>query len=168
MAYSDDLKDPRWQRKRLERLQLAAWCCEDCDSDAKTLHVHHKFYRRGAKPWEYEDHELLVLCEDCHADRHHSQARITEWLGELRVQELQRVLGYVVTLGLFLGREELEPVKLNGRMQEIGATDALSGYLNQTDEVEILLRHAQAGEDGKLSIESIHAIVAELQRRAAA
>lgn len=37
----------------------------------KGLNVHHKYYIRGKKPWEYPDDEALVtLCEDCHKKRH--------------------------------------------------------------------------------------------------
>lgn len=68
MSYSDLLKDPRWQRKRLEVLGERDWQCQCCNSKEKTLHVHHKHYRRGAMPWEYEPGELLVLCEQCHEE----------------------------------------------------------------------------------------------------
>jgi len=65
-AYSELLKDPRWQRKRLEILSAADFTCEDCGDKEKTLHVHHKIYKRGAKPWEYQDYDLQCLCADCH------------------------------------------------------------------------------------------------------
>jgi len=29
-TYAEKLKDPRWQKKRLERLDLAEWECEIC------------------------------------------------------------------------------------------------------------------------------------------
>jgi hypothetical protein len=70
LEYRLQLKDPRWQRRRLERLQLAHFACEECASTKKTLHVHHKKYRTGAPPWDYVDSELEVLCEDCHEARH--------------------------------------------------------------------------------------------------
>lgn len=33
-----------------------------------TLHVHHKYYEPGKKPWEYPDEALITLCESCHSD----------------------------------------------------------------------------------------------------
>ena len=39
------------------------------------LNVHHSYYIRGKKPWEYPDDALVTLCEDCHKKRHTS-ARI--------------------------------------------------------------------------------------------
>lgn len=66
MAYSDRLKDPRWQKKRLEILNRAGFMCENCGAKNKTLHVHHGYYERGLDPWEYADDTLWCLCEECH------------------------------------------------------------------------------------------------------
>ena len=65
-SYADKLKDPRWQKKRLEILDKNDWCCQRCFDSELTLHVHHKAYIKGRSPWEYEDSELTVLCESCH------------------------------------------------------------------------------------------------------
>lgn len=64
--YSELLKDPRWQRKRLEILQRDNWTCRQCGSTEDTLHVHHHYYEKGKKPWEYDDRILITLCEGCH------------------------------------------------------------------------------------------------------
>jgi len=40
----------------------------DCESTVKTLHVHHKYYRRGLEPWEYPSSALITLCLDCHKE----------------------------------------------------------------------------------------------------
>lgn len=68
--YSEKLKDPRWQKKRLEVLQLRGWACEVCKHTTKTLHVHHSIYLKGKDPWEYEENYLRVLCDECHAEEH--------------------------------------------------------------------------------------------------
>lgn len=69
-SYLEKLKDPRWQRKRLESLDLADWTCECCGDKSSTLHVHHKQYLKGREPWEYENDQLEVLCETCHSEEH--------------------------------------------------------------------------------------------------
>lgn len=69
-TYSELLKDPRWQRKRLEVMQAANFACEKCECKTVTLHVHHTVYRRGLMPWEYQRSELCCLCKDCHAATH--------------------------------------------------------------------------------------------------
>lgn len=66
MAYVDDLRHPKWQRKRLEILQAADWKCSSCESEDRTLHVHHRRYIKTRKPWEYDDTDLISLCEECH------------------------------------------------------------------------------------------------------
>jgi hypothetical protein len=70
MTYLAKLKDPRWQKKRLECFQAAGWKCERCHSGTKPLNAHHRQYRPGREPWEYELGELVCLCEDCHAREH--------------------------------------------------------------------------------------------------
>lgn len=67
-SYSEKLKDPRWQKKRLETLQRHEWTCQSCGSQDKTLHVHHNEYNSGKEPWEYEDQYLTTLCENCHQE----------------------------------------------------------------------------------------------------
>lgn len=65
-SYSEKLKDPRWQKKRLEILQRDEWKCVSCGASDKTLHVHHKSYKVGRDPWEYSNSWLATLCEECH------------------------------------------------------------------------------------------------------
>jgi len=63
-SYSEKLKDPRWQRKRLEIMQRDKFACKNCGIDTKTLNVHHLEYR--GEPWECPNLLLITLCEDCH------------------------------------------------------------------------------------------------------
>jgi hypothetical protein len=64
--YSELLKSPKWQRKRLEILERDNFKCVNCGSEDNTLHVHHHYYESGKKPWEYPDRVLITLCEGCH------------------------------------------------------------------------------------------------------
>lgn len=66
-SYSEKLRDPRWQRKRLEVMDRDRFRCRRCECSSKTLNVHHLIYRKGAEPWDYPSDHLLTLCEECHA-----------------------------------------------------------------------------------------------------
>ena len=70
-SYSEKLRDPRWQKKRLEVLQSAQWQCEICSNGESPLQVHHKEYFSGRDIWDYDRSQLACLCSDCH-DAHHS------------------------------------------------------------------------------------------------
>lgn len=83
-AYWQLLKDPRWQKLRLKKLESAEWTCQGCYATENTLAVHHKRYVKGRNPWEYEDHELVVLCENCHSAEHEAKELRSELIARLR------------------------------------------------------------------------------------
>ena len=66
MNYAEKLKDPRWQKKRLEILQRDEFTCQCCKQNDKTLHVHHKSYVYGKEPWDYNDNNFITYCYECH------------------------------------------------------------------------------------------------------
>lgn len=70
MTYSEQLRDPRWQRKRLKTFERDAWRCTQCGDDEHELHVHHLQYINGKLPWEYEDDDLETRCHSCHRNFH--------------------------------------------------------------------------------------------------
>jgi|DEB0MinimDraft_6_1074348.scaffolds.fasta_scaffold02477_3 hypothetical protein len=91
MNYKEKLKDPRWQKKRLEILNRDEFTCVCCGDDESTLHVHHLSY--NGDPWETERNQLETLCEACHEYRTESDRLIakaikaisTHHLGQLEV-----------------------------------------------------------------------------------
>lgn len=69
-TYYEKLKDPRWQKLRLEVMQHSHFCCDICGDNEATLNIHHKEYFKGHEPWEYEVGQLACVCENCHKDEH--------------------------------------------------------------------------------------------------
>lgn len=69
-AYSDQYKDPRWQKKRLEIMERDGFACRHCDSKTETLNVHHAYYKKGFCIWEYHESTMITLCEGCHKRWH--------------------------------------------------------------------------------------------------
>lgn len=66
-SYCELLRDPRWQRKRLEILQRDNFTCVKCGDFHSNLQVHHKYYKKGKLPWDYANSVLITMCENCHA-----------------------------------------------------------------------------------------------------
>jgi hypothetical protein len=72
--YRKLLRHPKWQKMKT-RVQIRAdYKCEhpDCDyilDENNHLNVHHTYYEKGKKPWEYPIDSLQCLCE-----RHHKEA----------------------------------------------------------------------------------------------
>lgn len=79
-TYWQLLKRPEWQKKRLQMLEAANWECSSCGETAKTLHVHHRIYIKGRKPWEYDETQLVVLCDGCHEEAHNVGDELKELL----------------------------------------------------------------------------------------
>jgi 5-methylcytosine-specific restriction endonuclease McrA len=75
-TYQEKLKDPRWQKKRLEILQVCNFSCEDCGCRDKELQIHHCFYIKGMEPWEYDISLLMCLCPEHHVQRQKVQDAI--------------------------------------------------------------------------------------------
>lgn len=94
-TYSQALKDPRWTGRRLEILARSDWTCEECGAqpeDESKLNIHHRYYRAGAKPWEYEDTELMCLCRRCHEDMTDELERVYRAVGRLRIDALSQIV----------------------------------------------------------------------------
>jgi 5-methylcytosine-specific restriction endonuclease McrA len=65
MTYAQKLKDPRWQKKRLEIFKRDRWTCQWCLSKVETLNVHHHKYTVDS-PWDEDPKNLVTVCAECH------------------------------------------------------------------------------------------------------
>ena len=136
LTYSEQLKHPNWQRRRLETLERHGWQCSDCGDADKTLHVHHKHYFKGRMAWEYSDDELTVLCESCHSNQH----RIEDLLKEVLMG--QEPVFYAPLLA-GLHRFEVDPGVIEELRQAnplsfaVGVTANLLGYLDINELYEV-------------------------------
>jgi len=81
--YTAKLKDPRWQKKRLDILNLANWRCEDCRRGDRQLEVHHCAYVPRTEPWEYDAALLMCLCGECHEFRQQREDSLRVNLGRV-------------------------------------------------------------------------------------
>ncbi len=77
VTYAEKLKDPRWQKKRLEIFQRDQFRCMECFSDEKTLQVHHKAYK-GKEPWDTQNEFLITYCEKCHQNEEEKLKALAE------------------------------------------------------------------------------------------
>lgn len=64
--YSDRLKNPKWQKLRLEVFNRDRFSCRFCGDKDKTLNVHHLEY--NGEPWDTPLDRLITLCERCHSE----------------------------------------------------------------------------------------------------
>ncbi len=69
-SYSEKLKNPKWQKKRLEISERDNWTCQICSDSESEFIVHHKNYEKGKDPWDYDNNDLISLCVNCHEKEH--------------------------------------------------------------------------------------------------
>lgn len=97
--YYEKLKDPRWQKKRLEVFERDEFSCCRCEGDEDTLHVHHGHYDKR-DPWEHENETLWTVCKDCHIIIQNQLNFIKHEIGEICPVDYQEVAAIVSNLKL--------------------------------------------------------------------
>jgi hypothetical protein len=125
-AYSELLKDVRWQKRRLELLTAANWSCVKCGYNKRDLQIHHHVYRKGVMPWEYEDHCFSVLCNKCHEEVTEYRQKLMESIAtyEKHGYPMMVVTAFVDTLLAMSTDEKIfitTPESLSGAAAAIGA-----------------------------------------------
>ncbi len=127
-TYYELLRRPEWQKKRLKIMERDNFECRECGDATTTLNVHHNYYTKGAKPWEYPDEALACLCEPCHERVHGLRDELKRVVGLLGSSGLELVLGYAK--GTLLNQECCGPddtetrVAVNSHEQAEGLADA--------------------------------------------
>lgn len=99
MNYSEKLRDPRWQRKRLEVFEAARFRCQHCFDSTSTLHAHHTVYIKGREPWEYVEPGLVIcLCDKCHKNWHTFKNLLDIYFGYLNAENIERAHDAVLAI----------------------------------------------------------------------
>ena len=88
-TYKEMLQSPLWQKKRLEVFNQKGFRCEECGDEESQLAVHHKYYKKDFKPWDYQDDAYMVFCTTCH-EAVHKAKKIVLTVEEAKIIELIR------------------------------------------------------------------------------
>lgn len=99
-TYYEMLRDPQWQKKRLEIMQRDEFCCQRCENTTNTLNVHHSYYEKGKSPWEYPAWSLHTLCKDCHEVIQEQLTELHRAIGLLAFEQIEEVTGYAKGLAV--------------------------------------------------------------------
>jgi 5-methylcytosine-specific restriction endonuclease McrA len=101
--FAELYKDPRWEAKRRQIIERDKNTCQRCLAQAVVMHVHHKFYKPNAAPWEYDNKALILLCALCHEVEHGVYQR------DRRLEvNLKRLYGSETFFCLACGSEEFK------------------------------------------------------------
>lgn len=97
-TYYELLRHPKWQRKRLEILELFGFSCSQCGATDQTLNVHHAYYEKGLRPWEYPNQSLHALCDTCHQVVQDRMTRMQRQIGRIDLPGQEVLLGCALAL----------------------------------------------------------------------
>lgn len=170
LTYAEQLKHPNWQRKRLVVLEAAGWKCTSCSAADTTLHVHHKRYIKGRMAWEYDDAELVALCEGCHEADHSDREILDEILA--KADHTAPVQAAISLLGGYFSGSYCLSGNLPGAAEAINSSIFLVGRLAaQLDivalaDIALLLRETH-GYDESYWDPELKGLVADVERLSA-
>lgn len=106
--------------------------CVSCRCKDKHLNVHHKTYRKGADPWDYDDENFITYCIDCHGVIHEEKDFLMTYIDT--AEKMRRL----ATMSYFCDAKHI-------RLAQIVCTLAAlerSGTLNQVD-IDITIEKAE-------------------------
>ena len=131
ITYAEKLKDPRWQKKRLEIFQRDQFRCMECFSDEKSLQVHHKAYK-GKDPWDTPNDFLITYCEGCHKNEEEKLKALGELFIKLMRGDGQRSIEieYFLSNLQLLSKKGL-PHKLVGFLSLVMTDEKLIKYITK-------------------------------------
>ncbi len=112
-SYADKLRDPRWQRMRLEIMQRDGFKCLECGDTGETLNVDHGFYEYGRAPWEYPEWSLRTLCQTHHEHIGKLRKDLKMLVAAMPIKDVERMLRVAVTC------EEPEPRGITSKAAQI-------------------------------------------------
>lgn len=110
MDYKEQIKSPKWQKRRLEVMKNDDFTCQLCGDTESMLNVHHLSYHKDRNIWEYDDWELITLCENCHKEEHSSMDDIINGIESIKsrgvtMREIISVLESI-DIHLYLGHDD--------------------------------------------------------------
>ena len=106
MTYAEQLKSPKWQKKRLEILERDDFACVACGDKERQLHVHHGYYEKDRLLWDYEEETLHTLCNHCHELTHENLLEIKYRIAYFNPKDIS-MLNEIISQVFFHNNKEL-------------------------------------------------------------
>lgn len=107
--FADQERTFEWRAFAMRAKEAAQWKCQCCgiSGRAGTLAVHHPFYEPHRCKWEYELHEVMVLCHGCHERLHEQLNRFKREVFRQLTPETFEVINGALATGLAAYRPRL-------------------------------------------------------------
>lgn len=116
MDYAQKLRDGRWQKKRLEIFSRDGFRCVVC-GESNNIQAHHNWYLGQKEPWEYQNSQLVTLCNCHHEEITKVQEQIKLVLSELKPAQMDVALE-LLRKTFILNAETFGSVKLTANRSD--------------------------------------------------
>lgn len=104
----NDYRDEQWIIFARKIRRDAGNACEQCRRSDVTTQVHHKYYVKGRRAWQYQRNEVTLLCVSCHEQMHEQLQQFRKYVfGKLNHQSF-RILNGALCVGL----DHYDPLEL--------------------------------------------------------
>ena len=70
IPYREQYRLPQWQKKRATILAYSKCRCQVCGAQDQQIHIHHSYYIKGRRVWDYPNCSLIAVCWSCHERIH--------------------------------------------------------------------------------------------------
>ena len=116
-------QNAKWRAKRREVMDMAPGC-HYCGDESRPIHVHHRYYEAGKKPWDYPLSTLSALCPRCHGHADELRRRIVRATGELHEGTAMRAIGYMQAMTAAESPDEQSFIRVLSYEHAMGIADA--------------------------------------------
>jgi hypothetical protein len=123
-TYSEKLRSPEWQRKRLEVMQRDDFACQFCGDKTEELHIHHVVYLPVGQPWDYDNNYLITVCHVCHEEEEKLKVEDPMLIGMFSMSGLNRRKLYALSVELrrHLSNHKTREIKFQDLMDFLANT----------------------------------------------
>lgn len=125
-TYSEKLRDPRWQRKRLEVMERDSFKCTQCGDKKSTLNIHHWKYTKN--PWDAPNSDLSTVCESCHKEIEESKSFVSTYIKNKWFRSILDTLNV-----MFKVNKPMEARYKDGKLEVRYKDDVLTQFDNLID-----------------------------------
>jgi len=120
-SFAAQYKTEEWRNFSREVKSARGKFCQSCRRQDVILHAHHSFYVPGRKLWEYEQQDMVVLCEGCHRELHAELQKFRKFV----FTKMNATVASTINGALAVALDQYDPLVFAHALAEFVSTPSL-------------------------------------------